>query len=97
MRNKKLHFVSMATLQLVRTILDPKKNWFAALHKKTITERLRKYDIENAWLAASGDMLGWLHQSDGVQLDESEKPVVGTDEDIPEVMVMSSKRTEKLQ
>lgn len=42
-RKRKLHFVSMATSQLVRTILDPTKNWFAAVHKKTITERLRKY------------------------------------------------------
>ncbi|CAH1449046.1 unnamed protein product [Lactuca virosa] len=35
----------MATSQLVRTILDPTKNWFAAVHKKTITERLRKYGL----------------------------------------------------
>ncbi|KAI3505427.1 hypothetical protein L1887_27556 [Cichorium endivia] len=30
-------------ITLVRTILDPKKNWFTALHKKTITKHLRKY------------------------------------------------------
>ncbi|KAJ0766600.1 putative cytochrome b-c1 complex subunit 7 [Helianthus annuus] len=33
----------MATSKLVRTILDPNKNWFAALHKKTISDRLTKY------------------------------------------------------
>ncbi|KAI3754278.1 hypothetical protein L1987_54058 [Smallanthus sonchifolius] len=35
----------MATSKLVRTILDPNKNWFAALHKKTISDRLSKYGL----------------------------------------------------
>ncbi|KAK9055079.1 hypothetical protein SSX86_026159 [Deinandra increscens subsp. villosa] len=35
----------MASSKLVRAILDPKKNWFAALHKKTIDNRLRKYGL----------------------------------------------------
>ncbi|KAF5812682.1 putative cytochrome b-c1 complex subunit 7 [Helianthus annuus] len=35
----------MATSKLVRTILDPNKNWFAALHKKTISDRLTKYGL----------------------------------------------------
>ncbi|CAH1423898.1 unnamed protein product [Lactuca virosa] len=33
----------MATL--VKAILNPQKNWFAALHKKTIANRLRKYGL----------------------------------------------------
>ncbi|KAI3694802.1 hypothetical protein L1987_77783 [Smallanthus sonchifolius] len=35
----------MASSKLVRAILDPQKNWFAALHKKTIETRLRKYGL----------------------------------------------------
>ncbi|KAI3513777.1 hypothetical protein L1887_11930 [Cichorium endivia] len=35
----------MASSQLVKAILNPKKNWFAALHKKTIANRLRKYGL----------------------------------------------------
>ncbi|XP_022037889.1 cytochrome b-c1 complex subunit 7-2, mitochondrial isoform X2 [Helianthus annuus] len=35
----------MASSKLVKVILDPKKNWFAALHKKTIENRLRKYGL----------------------------------------------------
>ncbi|KAL4571527.1 hypothetical protein LXL04_018287 [Taraxacum kok-saghyz] len=31
--------------QLVKAILNPQKNWFAALHKKTIANRLRKYGL----------------------------------------------------
>nr|GEW43760.1 cytochrome b-c1 complex subunit 7-2-like [Tanacetum cinerariifolium] len=35
----------MATSKLVKFILDPKKNWFAAKHKQTIETRLRKYGL----------------------------------------------------
>ncbi|KAK1420992.1 hypothetical protein QVD17_23008 [Tagetes erecta] len=35
----------MASSKLVKAILDPKKNWFAALHKKTVENRLRKYGL----------------------------------------------------
>ncbi|XP_076942221.1 cytochrome b-c1 complex subunit 7-2, mitochondrial-like [Bidens hawaiensis] len=35
----------MASSKLIKAILDPKKNWFAALHKKTIETRLRKYGL----------------------------------------------------
>nr|XP_043630762.1 cytochrome b-c1 complex subunit 7-2, mitochondrial-like [Erigeron canadensis] len=35
----------MATSKLVKAILDPQKNWFAAVHKKTIAERLTKYGL----------------------------------------------------
>nr|XP_043622820.1 cytochrome b-c1 complex subunit 7-2, mitochondrial-like [Erigeron canadensis] len=35
----------MASSKLVKAILDPKKNWFAALHKKTVSNRLRKYGL----------------------------------------------------
>ncbi|KAI7753153.1 hypothetical protein M8C21_029761, partial [Ambrosia artemisiifolia] len=41
-----IQFKSMASSsKLVKAILDPKKNWFAALHKKTIENRLRKYGL----------------------------------------------------
>ncbi|XP_024960616.1 cytochrome b-c1 complex subunit 7-2-like [Cynara cardunculus var. scolymus] len=30
----------MSNSQFLKTILDPKKNWFAALHKKTLAHRL---------------------------------------------------------
>ncbi|KAJ0561000.1 putative cytochrome b-c1 complex subunit 7 [Helianthus annuus] len=35
----------MATSKFVKAILDPKTNWFAAVHKKTIESRLRKYGL----------------------------------------------------
>ncbi|KAM0026291.1 putative cytochrome b-c1 complex subunit 7 [Helianthus debilis subsp. tardiflorus] len=35
----------MATSKFVKAILDPKTNWFAAVHKKTIETRLRKYGL----------------------------------------------------
>ncbi|PWA77978.1 cytochrome b-c1 complex subunit 7 [Artemisia annua] len=35
----------MARSQLVRIILDPKKIWFAAKQKQTISERLSKYGL----------------------------------------------------
>ncbi|XP_076913612.1 cytochrome b-c1 complex subunit 7-1, mitochondrial-like [Bidens hawaiensis] len=35
----------MASSKLIKAILDPKKNWFAALHKKTIETRLRKFGL----------------------------------------------------
>ncbi|XP_076953993.1 cytochrome b-c1 complex subunit 7-1, mitochondrial-like [Bidens hawaiensis] len=35
----------MASSKLIKAILDPKKNWFAAQHKTTIETRLRKYGL----------------------------------------------------
>ncbi|KVI01279.1 cytochrome b-c1 complex subunit 7, partial [Cynara cardunculus var. scolymus] len=39
-RDRKFHIISMSNSQFLKTILDPKKNWFAALHKKTLAHRL---------------------------------------------------------
>ncbi|XP_043702599.1 cytochrome b-c1 complex subunit 7-2, mitochondrial isoform X3 [Telopea speciosissima] len=30
---------------LVQSLLNPRKNWFAALHMKTVSSRLRKYGL----------------------------------------------------
>ncbi|XP_071700038.1 cytochrome b-c1 complex subunit 7-like [Rutidosis leptorrhynchoides] len=35
----------MASSKLIKAILDPKKNWFSALHKKTIAKRLIPYGL----------------------------------------------------
>ncbi|KAI3701476.1 hypothetical protein L6452_26582 [Arctium lappa] len=41
----KFHLISMSNSQFLKTILDPKKNWFAALHKKAIAHRLSKIGL----------------------------------------------------
>nr|KAJ0191469.1 hypothetical protein LSAT_V11C800412620 [Lactuca sativa] len=46
---------------LVKAILNPQKNWFAALHKKTIANRLRKYvyyDVLMLFCGGIDDKLG---------------------------------------